>query len=202
MPNVFEDGTPASATEVNENFDAPEAAIDAIPEGPAGPQGEKGPQGEPGPAGADGVSDGLTCSSTNQIIVWDGSAWVCTDMRWEPYSWKYVGSSGFTPSFSPFADGTFRSFAAGEVLQVSAKNLYGYTVLGPFRFLDTDLECFVSLVSMTGTKKIFEVQVANVSEIAANDTWLVEVSDLGGGSLDESLLTVDGIYRFEILGCP
>ena len=72
VPNVFEDGTPVSAVEVNENFDALEAAIDAIPEGPAGPQGEQGPKGEPGPAGADGVSDGLTCSSTNQIIVWDG----------------------------------------------------------------------------------------------------------------------------------
>ncbi len=116
VPNVFEDGTPASAVEVNENFDALEAAIDAIPEGPAGPQGEQGPQGEPGPAGADGVSDGLTCSSTNRIIVWDGSAWVCTDMRWEPYSWKYVGSSGITPSLSPFANGTFQSFAAGEWL--------------------------------------------------------------------------------------
>ena len=31
VPNVFEDGTPASAAEVNENFDALEAAIDAIP---------------------------------------------------------------------------------------------------------------------------------------------------------------------------
>ena len=45
VPNVFEDGTPASAAEVNENFDALEAAIDAIPEGPAGPQGEPGPAG-------------------------------------------------------------------------------------------------------------------------------------------------------------
>ena len=45
VPNVFEDGTPASAAEVNEDFDALEAAIDAIPEGPAGPQGEQGPQG-------------------------------------------------------------------------------------------------------------------------------------------------------------
>ena len=29
VPNVFEDGTPASAAEVNENFDALESAIDA-----------------------------------------------------------------------------------------------------------------------------------------------------------------------------
>ena len=65
VPNVFEDGTPASAAEVNANFDALEAAIDAIPEGPAGPQGEKGdtgdtgPQGETGPAGPQGAT-GLT----------------------------------------------------------------------------------------------------------------------------------------------
>ena len=39
VPNVFEDGTPAKAAEVNANFDALETAIDAIPEGPAGPQG-------------------------------------------------------------------------------------------------------------------------------------------------------------------
>ena len=123
-------------------------------------------------------------------------------MRWEPYSWGYVGSSGITPSLSPFANGTFQSFAAGEWLQVSAKNRYGDIVLGPFRFLDTDLQCFVSLVSMTGTKGIFEVQVVSVGENAGNDTWNVQVFDLRGGGLNESLLTVDGIYRCEILGCP
>ena len=31
VPNVFEDGTPAKAAEVNANFDALETAIDAIP---------------------------------------------------------------------------------------------------------------------------------------------------------------------------
>ncbi len=36
VPNFFTDGTPAKASEVNANFDALEAAIDAIPEGPAG----------------------------------------------------------------------------------------------------------------------------------------------------------------------
>ena len=118
VPNIFTDGTPANAKEVNANFDALEAAIDAIPEGsagpagpagadgedgvtgPAGPQGEAGPQGpvgltgatgakgdqgdtgeqgiqgEQGPAGADGVAAGLSCT-TDQIIKWDGSAWVC-----------------------------------------------------------------------------------------------------------------------------
>ena len=55
VPNVFEDGTPASAAEVNANFDALEAAIDAIPEGPAGPQGEKGDPGDIGPIGPRGL---------------------------------------------------------------------------------------------------------------------------------------------------
>ena len=107
VPNVFEDGTPASAAEVNANFDALETAIDAIPEGPAGPQGEQGIQGEKGdtgatgpqgpigltgatgatgakgdtgdqgPAGADGVAAGLSCT-TDQIIVYRGGAWVCS----------------------------------------------------------------------------------------------------------------------------
>ena len=71
VPNVFEDGTPAKAAEVNANFDALETAIDAIPEGPAGPQGEQGP------AGADGVAAGLNCT-TDQSIVYRGDAWVCS----------------------------------------------------------------------------------------------------------------------------
>lgn len=66
VPNDFQAGTPARATEVNENFDALEAAIDQnttaisqIPAGPEGPQGEiglqgpQGVQGPQGPAGAD-----------------------------------------------------------------------------------------------------------------------------------------------------
>jgi len=52
VPNVFEDGTPASAAEVNENFDALGDAIDALPTPPS------------------------DCT-TDQIIKWDGSAWVC-----------------------------------------------------------------------------------------------------------------------------
>ena len=57
VPNVFEDGTPASAAEVNANFDALESAIDGIPagpQGPAGPAGAAGAQGPAGPAGAQG----------------------------------------------------------------------------------------------------------------------------------------------------
>ena len=80
VPNVFEDGTPASAAEVNANFDALEAAIDAIPEGPAGAQG---------PAGADGVAAGLSCS-TDQIIRYDGNNWVCAHRYWgELYTFRW-----------------------------------------------------------------------------------------------------------------
>ena len=65
VPHRFEDGTPAKAAEVNANFDALEAAIDAIPEGPAGatgPAGADGEDGATGPAGADGAdgADGAT----------------------------------------------------------------------------------------------------------------------------------------------
>ena len=52
VPNVFEDGTPATAAEVNENFDALGDAIDALPTPPS------------------------DCT-TDQIIKWNGSAWVC-----------------------------------------------------------------------------------------------------------------------------
>lgn len=52
VPNVFEDGTPASAAEVNENFDALGDAIDALPTPPS------------------------DCT-TDQIIKWNGSAWEC-----------------------------------------------------------------------------------------------------------------------------
>ena len=54
VPNIFTDGTPAKASEVNENFDALETAIDAIPEGPAGEQGPAGTQGEKGDKGDTG----------------------------------------------------------------------------------------------------------------------------------------------------
>ena len=73
VPNNFEAGQPASAAEVNANFDVLEAAIDQnaaaiqnIPAGPQGPQGEQGPigpkgckgdtgaAGPPGPKGDDG----------------------------------------------------------------------------------------------------------------------------------------------------
>ena len=66
VPNVFEDGTPASAAEVNANFDALETAIDAIPEGPAGPQGEQGPAGADGRDAVGGFSHSWTFNAGNQ----------------------------------------------------------------------------------------------------------------------------------------
>ena len=49
VPNVFEDGTPATAAEVNENFDAIEAALPP------------------------------SKCSTDQIIRWNGNEWACAD---------------------------------------------------------------------------------------------------------------------------
>ena len=87
VPHVFYDGQLISAEKFNENFDSLEGAIDLIPAGPQGEKGDQGIQGEKGdkgdageqgPAGADGVAAGLNCT-TDQIIKWDGSAWVCAD---------------------------------------------------------------------------------------------------------------------------
>ena len=47
-------------------------------QGPAGADGAQGPQGPAGADGADGIAAGLSCS-INQIIRWDGSAWVCAE---------------------------------------------------------------------------------------------------------------------------
>jgi len=62
VPNTFQSGTPAVASEVNENFDVLEQAVQVLestdpvpgPAGPEGPQGVQGPQGSAGPQGAQG----------------------------------------------------------------------------------------------------------------------------------------------------
>ena len=90
VPNVFEDGTPASAAEVNANFDALETAIDAIPEGPAGPQGEKGDKGDTGATGANG-SDGF---STYQTVEGLGPGLSCGEGGSLFRSWLDVNSNG------------------------------------------------------------------------------------------------------------
>ena len=65
VPNVFEDGKPAKAAEVNANFDTLESAIDSNDE-----------EFEQFRANTEIVLPPSDCS-TNQIIKWNGSAWVC-----------------------------------------------------------------------------------------------------------------------------
>jgi len=59
VPNAFQSGQPALASEVNENFDTLEVAIDQnatdIQNIPAGPQGDPGPQGDTGLQGIQGI---------------------------------------------------------------------------------------------------------------------------------------------------
>ena len=82
VPNNFAAGQPARASEVNENFDVLEAAIDqnataiqsipAGPEGPQGPQGVQGPQGPQGPSGVD-LSNEVSILQGEQAIQSDRS---------------------------------------------------------------------------------------------------------------------------------
>ena len=67
VPNVFEDGTPAAAADVNENFDTLESAIDSNDE-----------DFELFRADTELALPPSDCS-TDQIIKWNGSAWVCSD---------------------------------------------------------------------------------------------------------------------------
>ena len=82
----FKDGDVIKAEDFNHNFQELEADIASIPAGatgpagPAGATGPRGPQGEQGPAGAAGVAAGLACN-TNQLIEYDGSGWVCTEVE-------------------------------------------------------------------------------------------------------------------------
>ena len=108
VPNVFEDGTPASAAEVNANFDALEAAIDAIPEGPAGPQGPAGP------AGQDGVATGFG-NNTN----WGADGRNCEDFY-------YVGQVFLTAG--SVAIGVR---AEGQLLPISS-NQRAFSILGSY----------------------------------------------------------------------
>ena len=67
VPNVFEDGTPAAAADVNENFDTLESAIDSNDE-----------DFELFRADTELALPPSNCL-TEQIIKWNGSAWVCSD---------------------------------------------------------------------------------------------------------------------------
>ena len=94
----FSNGQVINADDFNHNFQKLEQDIangvtgpqgEQGPVGPQGEQGQAGPQGNPGVPGNDGapgiqgeqglagVAAGLICS-TNQIIKYDGTAWVCS----------------------------------------------------------------------------------------------------------------------------
>ena len=82
VPKTFKDGDIIKAEDFNNNNLSIKKAINDIPAGatgPAGPKGDTGATGATGPAGAAGVAASLSCT-TDQIIKWDGSAWVCADL--------------------------------------------------------------------------------------------------------------------------
>ena len=95
---TFSDGQVIEADDFNHNFQKLEQDIangvtgPQGEQGPAGPQGEKGDKGDTGdqgPAGADGadgVAAGLNCT-TDQIIKWSGSAWVCSSTEIVSQTW-------------------------------------------------------------------------------------------------------------------
>ena len=72
VPYVFEDGTPAAAADVNENFDTLESAIDSNDE-----------DFELFRADTELALPPSNCL-TEQIIKWNGSAWVCSDLLGRP----------------------------------------------------------------------------------------------------------------------
>ena len=244
VPNVFEEGTPATAAEVNENFDTLESAIDAIPAdaveavtsadldmdgnrvlfsnvysqladlpSASANHGMFAHVHETGEAyyahagewiqiakQSSVIATGLSCS-TDQIIKWDdtANAWVCTDMRWDPYSWKYEGSTGAAPRLTPLEDGTFYSFNNGADLQFSFSNANGEEITGPYNLIKATNHCFIDLVTVqdTGSNKTFATLFVDVTEESDSESWIVTL----GGALAESSLVVDGTYRLEVLGC-
>lgn len=67
VPNTFTSGTPAVATEVNDNFTALAAAVDnvALTPGPAGVDGQDGADGATGPQGSQGIPGSMGAPGTN-----------------------------------------------------------------------------------------------------------------------------------------
>ena len=70
VQNIFSNGQPANADQVNDNFQELADRIDAIP---AGAQGEPGPQGLPGVNGNNGLNGpegppGPTTTSTQRYV--------------------------------------------------------------------------------------------------------------------------------------
>ena len=65
VPHVFEDGQPAKASEVNENFDALETAIDDVP---AGTDGKTVLNGTTAPSGDAGAEGDFFLDTTNSVL--------------------------------------------------------------------------------------------------------------------------------------
>ena len=86
VPNDFAAGQPARASEVNENFDALESAIDQnvtaisqIPAGPEGPQGPVGPAGPQGIQGPEGPQGPPGADLSNEVSIIQGEQAVQND---------------------------------------------------------------------------------------------------------------------------
>lgn len=115
VPNTFQSGQPARASEVNANFDVLETAIDQnavaiqnIPAGPEGPQGPQGVMGPPGPQGDQGPTGPQgPAGHSPEIVFVDGgcrlsvdgqlSAWLCASNPPSdppPASAAYTGAGG------------------------------------------------------------------------------------------------------------
>ena len=81
--------------------------VDIVVNAPQGEQGIQGPEGPEGPQGDQGVGDNLSGCSTNQIMKWDGSQWVCAVDKdtTEPGTIKHVklldDANGNTKGWAP-----------------------------------------------------------------------------------------------------
>ena len=115
VPNVFEDGTPASATEVNANFDTLESAINSNYE-----------DFELFRADTQLLLPPSNCS-TDQIIKWNGSKWVCSDPSGAAGPQGEKGDTGDTGPQGPpgrrvreeqLAPKVFKAFRAIREIQV------------------------------------------------------------------------------------
>jgi hypothetical protein len=134
VPHDFQAGTPARAAEVNENFDALEAAIDqnatAIQSIPAGPQGDVGPQ---GPQGLQGIQGPAGADLSNEVNILQGEQSVQNDRIDEledraaltAHDANGVSLGKIYPVFSGFRATSFRFFYTlnnGYVISLEANS--------------------------------------------------------------------------------
>ena len=112
VTHIFQDGTPANASEVNKNFDDLEAAIDSIPAGATGPVGPVGPT---GPAGTGGTAVGdIALTSTAGIIDIDAADDKAVDIRGGQFVVNAVGAAA--PAINLISNG-----GTGETIVVANK---------------------------------------------------------------------------------